>query len=96
MNLGKLYQRIVFMIQMQKEKKEISIHLKQVLHMKVNGLVDLEMDMEFNNGQTELDMKDNGETIEPMEKENSLISMGIFMKEIGLMIRLTGMEYITI
>ena len=96
MNQGKLYQRIVFMIQMQKEKKEISIHLKQVLLMKVNGLVDLEMDTEFNNGQMELDMKDNGETIEPMEKENSLISMGIFMKETGLMIRLTDMEYITI
>ena len=84
------------MIQMQREKKEISIHLKQVLHMKVNGLVDSEMDMESNNGQMELDMKDNGEIIEPMEKENSHILMETFMKEIGLTIRLMDMESIII
>jgi len=96
MSLEKLYQRIVFMIRMQKEKKEISTRLRQELHMKVNGLVDLEMDTESNNGQTELDTKDNGETIEPTEKESLLISMVIFTKETGSMIRPTVMEYIII
>ena len=96
MNREKQYQRIVSMIQMLKERKEIYIHLKLELLMKVNGLEVSEMVMEFSNGQMELDMKDNGEITEPMEKENSLILMVIFMREIGLMIRQMVMEYIII
>ena len=64
--------------------------------MKENGLVDLEMATEFNNGQMELDTKVNGETIELTEKENLRTSMVTFTKETGSMTRQTDMEYITI
>ena len=96
MNPGKQYQKIEFMIPMQKEKKEIYTHSKQAQHMKVNGLEDSEMDMEYNNGLMVQDMKVNGEIIEPMEKENSHISTEIFMRGIGSMIKQTDMEFIII
>jgi len=96
MNLEKQYQRIVCMIQMLKEKKEVFIRLRQEQHMKANGLVDLEMATEFNNGQMEQDTKVNGETIELTEKESLRTSMVTFMKETGSMTRQTDMEYITI
>jgi hypothetical protein len=84
------------MIQMLKEKKEVFIRLRQEQHMKANGLVDLEMATEFNNGQMEQDTKVNGETIELTEKESLRTSMVTFMKETGSMTRQTDMEYITI
>jgi hypothetical protein len=84
------------MIRMLKEKKEVFIRLRQEQHMKVNGLVDLEMATEFNNGQMEQDTKVNGETIELTEKESLRTSMVTFMKETGSMTRQTDMEYITI
>ena len=84
------------MIQMQNEKKEIYIHSKLVQHMKVNGLEVSEMDMGFNNGLMEPDMKDNGEIIELMERENSHILMVTFMRETGLTIKLMDMEFIII
>ena len=55
-----------------------------------------EMVTEYNNGQMVLDMKDNGEIIGLMEKESLHILMGTYTKEIGLMIRLTDMEFIII
>ena len=64
--------------------------------MKVSGLEDSEMDTEFSNGQMVQDMKDNGEIIEHMEKENSLTLMETSMKETGSMIRQMVMEYIII
>ncbi len=96
MNLEKQYQRIVCMIRMLKEKKEVFIRLRQEQHMKANGLVDLEMATEFNNGQMEQDTKVNGETIELTEKESLRTSMVTFTKETGSMTRQTDMEYITI
>jgi len=84
------------MIRMLKEKKEVFIRLRQEQHMKVNGLVDLEMATEFNNGQMEQDTKVNGETIELTEKESLRTSMVTFTKETGSMTRQTDMEYITI
>jgi len=84
------------MIQTPNEKKEIYIHSKQEQHMKVSGLEVSEMDMEFNNGLMEPDMKDNGEITELMERVNSHTLMVIFMKVIGLTIKLMDMEFIII
>ena len=41
-------------------------------------------------------MKDNGNSIKLMDKENFGIPMEIFMKDTGLMIKQMVMEYITI
>lgn len=63
------------------------INLKQVLFMKENGKVHLEMDMVNKYGQMELNMLEIGNRIELMERVNSFISMGMCMMENGKRIK---------
>jgi len=81
---------------MLKEREDLLIDLKQELCMMENGLVDLETDMEFKNGQMVLVMKANGEIIGPMVKANLLTLMVISTRENGSMTRLMEREYIII
>jgi len=81
---------------MLKEREDLLIDLKQELCMMENGLVDLETDMEFKNGQMVLVMKANGEIIGLMVKANLLTLMVISTRENGSMTRLMEREYIII
>jgi len=81
---------------MLKEREDLLIDLKQELCMMENGLVDLETDMEFKNGQMVPVMKANGEIIGPMVKANLLTLMVISTRENGSMTRLMEREYIII
>jgi len=83
-------------IRMLKEREDLLIDLKLELCMMENGLVDLETDMEFKNGQMVLVMKANGEIIGPMVKANLLTLMVISTRENGSMTRLMEREYIII
>ena len=58
------------MILMLKERKNLSILIKQAQHMKVNGMVVLEMDMVHKYGQMEQSMKVIGIMVELLVKEN--------------------------
>lgn len=58
--------------------------------MKESGKVDSEMARANRDGLTELNTKAFGRTIAPMEGESSLTLMGMSMKEIGSMIKLTA------
>lgn len=81
---------------MLKEREDLLIDLKQELCMMENGLVDLETDMEFKNGQMVLVMKVNGEITGPMVKANLLTLMVTSTRENGSMTRLMEREYIII
>jgi hypothetical protein len=58
------------MILMLKERKNLFILIKQAQHMKVNGMVVLEMDMVHKYGLMELSMKVIGIMVELLVKEN--------------------------
>ena len=66
----KLYQVNKNMILMLKERKNLSILIKQAQHMKVNGMVVLEMDMVHKYGQMEQSMKVIGIMVELKVKES--------------------------
>ena len=83
MSQEKLFQKQEPTIQMQKEREDLLIDLKQEPFMMENGLVDSEMDLGFKNGQTVLVMKVSGKIIELMAKENLLTLMEIFTRENG-------------
>ena len=51
------------------------------------------MDMEFKDGLMGLNTKATGKIIKLMGKENFIMSMEIFLKVNGKMIRQTGMEF---
>ena len=63
--------------------------------MKESGLVVLEMVLEFKSGLMEQFTKGTGLTTRLKGKENSHILMVTTMKEIGLMIRLMGMVFMS-
>lgn len=68
---------------MPKDNRDKFILSTQVRHMKENGLVDLEMDMGYKNGQMELYIQDNGTITVPKEKVNSFTSMAMSTKATG-------------
>lgn len=65
------------------------INFKVVRYTQANGKEDLEMDLENSNGLMELNILVNGKITKLMGKVNLFISMEIFMKAFGLMIKLT-------
>lgn len=83
-------------IKAKKEKNEINLYLKLVLHMKENGEEASEMALEFRYGQIMQDMRGIGKIIELVEMENSLMLMEMSIKVSGEMIKLMVLEYIII
>jgi hypothetical protein len=79
-----------------KEKKKGSLFLKQEQHMKENGEVDLEMDMEFKFGLMVPNTKDFGKIIKLVEMESLLMQMEISIKVNGLTIKRTELGRIII
>ena len=65
------------------------INFKVVRYTQANGKEDLEMDLENSNGLMELNILVNGKITKLMGKVNLFISMEIYMKAFGLMIKLT-------
>lgn len=63
--------------------------------MMANGRENLEKVQVLKCGQMEQDIRDNGETTRLMDMENLFMSMGIFTKVNGLMIKHKGKELIT-
>jgi hypothetical protein len=59
-----------------------------------NGKVDSGMDLENKRGLMVQSTQENGEKIEPMEKEDSFTLMAIFMMDIGLTIKPTVVVFI--
>lgn len=96
MSQKKQYPNFQNTILQQLEKTDLLILLEQELHIPVNGLEASEMDMACKCGKIMQDMKGNGKTIEPMAMVNLYMLMEIFMKEIGLMTKLTDMVFIYI
>jgi len=86
--------RNAFMIQMQKELKWKNTHILLDLPMKVNGLMDSEMDMVSINGQMELFMKGSGVSDKHVVKANSHMLMETCTKAIGITIKLMDKEFI--
>ena len=83
------------MILMLNVKRNLHIHSKQVLYMKVSGMEVSEMAMVFKNGQMVLNTKVIGSLIKPTEKENLLTLMEIHTKEIGETTKPTGRVFIS-
>ena len=83
MNLEKLCQSILSMIQMVRERKDLNIPLKLVLTIPENGLVASEMAKEYSNGKTALYIEVTGKTTELMVKENLFTSMETYTKVNG-------------
>ena len=88
MSQEKLFQKQEPTIQMQKEREDLLIDLKQEPFMMENGLVDSEMDLGFKNGQTVLVMKVSGKMILKMGKENIYLKkmdMYMYLRACGKM-----------
>lgn len=64
--------------------------------MKGNGLASIEKDMGYKYGPMEPNTRDIGLIIKLQEKENLLMLMGIYMKEIGKMIKQMAMVFTSI
>ena len=71
------------MIHTLNEKRDQLTPLKQVQPILESGLVVSAMAMANNSGPTVPDMKENGKTIERMEKVNSPILTGTFTRVTG-------------
>lgn len=63
--------------------KESKLLCKTVSCIRVNGEMELEMDLESNCGQMALDMRDTGKMIMLVDKENQFMLMGIYMRDNG-------------
>ena len=93
MNRKKPYPKIKNIILKLKEKKDKYINSRLEPLILENGLEDLEMALVFKSGLMELVTKVNGRTTELMVMGNLFILMEMSMKEIGLMIKLMGLDY---
>jgi hypothetical protein len=76
-----------------KENKDLLTSSRQVLSMLDSGRVDSEMDMENKLGQMGLNISENGVKTELMAKADLSMSMVIFTKGSGQMIKQMAMEY---
>ena len=85
-----------FTILVNLEKKENHISFNLVLCILDNGRVASVMDSENRHGLMEQNMKVNGKKTELMERGNLSMSTVIFMMDIGLMIKLTAVEFTNI
>ena len=84
-----------FTIRTSHANKDNHINLKLVPSILVNGKVVSAMDLENRHGLTVQNMQVNGEKIEHMAREDLFMSTVIFMTDIGLMIKLTVVESIS-
>ena len=91
MSKKKLYQKLNT-IQVLRENRDLSIHLRLVQLTWANGEVDSVMVPESRSGPTAQAMKDTGKITEPKAKASSFILMVMFMKETGSMIKQMDME----
>jgi tRNA A58 N-methylase Trm61 len=86
--------KLLKIIRILRESRGNNIHIRVEQFMKVNGLEDLEMVMEFRNGQMAHNMKENGVKVELVVKVNSSLLMVINMMASGEMIKPMDMGYI--
>ena len=79
-------------------RKNLYFYLKMGLSMRENGSkgLKLEMEEEFKFGQMGLDTRVSGEIIEPVDRVDSFMPMGIYMMVNGLKIKPKDLENINI